>query len=275
MADGFTLDTRDFDKAVVKLLSTSKRDAREVMKVQAKGVIKNLYAITPPNKGRVSRSSPTLNGKQHGVAAINRDLLGGKKRAGIFFVADGGLISKWAKQQPDGTVKLWTRKDGTIIGTETTLFKPQASAGEMKTHHRRYFRNGRMSRAGTGDKTVGRWKFIDKMVVSKSAYSAFLKMLSDEVGDSCSGWNEAAAALGYKPPAWIWNHKGSGGFVFTVTDSALVIRMTNAVPWIEKIPRMRWESKIQLALNLQTGAMENALDRFLHVGPRKCGFKTS
>lgn len=259
------------------MLSTTKRDAGEVMREQARGVVRNLYAITPPNKGRVSKNVPTINGKQFGVAAIKRDLLGdnGKTRIGIFIPIANAAVLAHAKQHPDGKVQLWTRKDGTIYGTETTMFRPHASVGEMREHHRRYFKNGRMTRAGTGDRTIGRWKFVDKMVVSKTSFAALLKTLSDEVGDSCSGWNESAASLGVKPPQWIWKHRGSGGFSISITDSAIVIRMVNAVPWIDKIPKMKWEAKIQLALNLQTDAMERRLDNFIHKAAKKSGFKAA
>ena len=67
MSSEFKLNTAAFMAAAARLLATSKRDAVTVMKQQAKGVIKEVIAITPPGGPNVSagkaRKRGTLNVK--------------------------------------------------------------------------------------------------------------------------------------------------------------------------------------------------------------------
>lgn len=257
MAD-IELDYSRLETSLARYMARSKRELPAVlMSPVAKGVIRNVIADSPPIK------------QAYGQGAIRRDLMGGKGRAGIFFVTDAASLSGLQERSPNGLVKLWTTKDGRVYGTETTSFKPNASISDMAAHHGRYFKKGRMSSAGAKTRDIGRWKFIDRMVVSKAAMSRFEKHLFSKLGMAASGWNMAAAKLGVKPPAFIWRHGGSGGFQVLVTDQSIRIKMSNRVDFAAKIPRMNWPRVVQRALDKQAKLMDKVVKNHLGKMGRK------
>lgn len=232
------------ETALARYMVRSKKELPEVlMSPVAKGVIRQIIAESPPKK------------KAYGQGAIRRDLMGGDGRAGIFYVTKAKDLGGLHERNPDGIVKLWHTKDGRVFGTETEFYKPNASISDMKAHHGRYFKNGRMTSAGSRTRDIGRWKFVDRMVVSEQAMKRFESHLGKGLGEAASGWNLAAAKLGVKPPAFIWRHGGKGGFELLVTDQSIRIRMSNRVEFAAKIPRMNWNRVVQNALNRQTNLM--------------------
>jgi len=83
-------------------------------------------------------------------------------------VANESLLRKWRAQSPGGvTERLFVKKDGTVWATEKRFYQPDADLETMNAHHARYWQNGRMSSAGTRDRTIGRHVFIDRMVIGK------------------------------------------------------------------------------------------------------------
>jgi hypothetical protein len=251
MAD-IELDYSRLEDSLGRFMVRSKRELPDVIKSPvAKGVIRNIIADSPPIK------------KAFGQGAIRRDLMGGKGRAGIFFVTDAASLSGLKERSPEGLVKLWTTKDGRVYGTETTFFKPNASISDMAAHHARYFKKGRMSSAGAKTRDIGRWKFIDRMVVSKAAMSRFEQHLFKKLGKAASGWNMAAAKLGVKPPEYIWRHSGSGGFDVIVTDRSIRVKMSNRVDYAANIPRMNWGRVVQRALDKQAKLMDRVVKNHL------------
>lgn len=232
------------ETALARYMVRSKKELPDVlMSPVAKGVMRQIIANSPPKK------------KAYGQGAIHRDLMGGDGRAGIFYVSNAKDLGGLHERSPNGIVKLFTTKDGRVYGTETEFYKPNASIADMAAHHGRYFKNGRMSSAGSRTRDIGRWKFIDRMVVSKQAMKRFETHLGKKLGIAASGWNLAAAKLGVKPPEFIWRHGGAGGFQLLVTDQSIRIRMSNRVDFASKIPRMNWNRVIQNALNAQTNQM--------------------
>ena len=136
--------------------------------------------------------------------AIDRDL----RR--IFTALPDSLINHAVNDLPvsltSDSQKLWVTKAGRVYGVEKRLFRPDATIEQMYDHHRRYFKNGRMTQAGTYERQIGRWIFIDKMVVRYSAYNRYLRYVREKMGILAGGWADAAAQLKVRMPKIALRH---------------------------------------------------------------------
>lgn len=111
-----------------------------------------------------------------------------------------------------------------------------------------------------------------RILVPMSALRAYLKKQTQKVGHLASGWNQAAAKFGFKPPAWIWRNRGPGVVEIEVNDRRIAVRATNRVKYASGIRDLN--SLVQWAVNLQKHKLLRQLNRFLATAGRKAGFKT-
>ena len=176
--------------------------------------------------------------KKSGESAVARDLLGGKKRYGVFSPLTDFLIQN-AEANSTGTIRLFAKKDGTVYGSDKAHFRQFATASSLRLIHKKAFVNGRMSSAGTGDRRIGRWVFIDKYFVPGEVLSKYVESVKAKVGIAKSGW--AACAKKIKSttkgsatrgiPRWVTRHLGDYdlGIVQDNADSTLnpSITLTN------------------------------------------------
>ena len=116
-----------------------------------------------------------------------------------------------------------------------------------------------------------RKEITPRILVPMAKLKAYLKAKQQHVGKLASGWNEAAAKLGLKPPAWIWRNDGPGMMDISVTDKDIIIRATNAVPYASEMSKLR--SRLQQALHLQRNKMNRQLKDFMAKAAKKAGFK--
>lgn len=275
MDDGFTIDYSKFDRALAFALTTSKKEPITFMKQQAKLVVRNLIEITPP--AHANSGSDAAIGKAArtaGEAAIRLDNTGEAnrwphpKRRGIFVVLSDAVISR---ARPTNTgYFLWATKDEAYLA-DTEFFRGNAGVNDMMIHHDHYFKNGRMTAAGAYTRNIGRWKYIDQMVVSSTAYKRFSKELNKRVGWMAAGWNQAAALLGYRPAAWIWRHSAPGAGTITVDEYGVRIKMTNKVQYASQVGDMR--RRVQYALDSQAKKMINTANKFFENMWKTSGFK--
>lgn len=210
----------DFAPLLKKLKQVPREAARimrKVVEVDAKGFVKDVVAITPPSKGKANTES-----KRRGEMSITADLLGLKngrgkhqRTAGVFVVMDDKLLAANAEQAKNGkTVRLFATKDGKVYGCDRHFFKPRASIAEMFAHHQSMRgKNGKVRTAGGATRDIGRWKFIDQMVVGRRAYLRYEKWIHKRVGLLAAGFLPAARRLGVKLPKWISRHTDAPGTV--------------------------------------------------------------
>lgn len=196
----------------------------KTIRTDAMGFVRDVIAITPPgHQGKPlasgSKGEPAV---QAGEAAIRRDL----KR--IFTALDDNIVSKALSMDNvvSDNVRLWVAKNGDVYGVERRLWRPHASIEAMYDHHRRYFKNGRMTQAGTFTRDIGRWKFIDKMVVPKSRFLEYQKYVFEKIGILAGGWAAAATALKVRVPKIAKRH-ASGSFLPIEGPDSLRLRLTN------------------------------------------------
>jgi hypothetical protein len=156
--------------------------------------------------------------KQKGEKAIIRDLLGkggsGTTRAGLFMGSNASEDEGFRYYAEGPNVRLFISKDGHAYGTDKTFFRPNASQDEMRAFHKGKFVNGKMSSAGSRTRDVGRWKFIEKMIVGKDALKTYVDKQILKVGWVKSAWaacaNELPSVISGQAtrgiPAWVTRH---------------------------------------------------------------------
>jgi len=163
--------------------------------VSSSGNVPGLVQVTPPAHSSQKKLVGAAQAKAAGEMAITMDLLGfgrskHQRTAGVFVVMADDLLAKNAAMAKDGAVvRLFVKKDGTIYGTDRHHYRPHASTGEMYAQHQRMRRksDGRVRTAGGATRDIGRWKFIDQMVVSRSAYLRYERMIHKRVGMMAAG----------------------------------------------------------------------------------------
>lgn len=212
----FKLNTRGFMEAAARFMAHSKRDALTVMKQQAKGIIKEVIAITPPGGPNVSSGQARARGLRN-------------LKADVAKVVQGVRADK--AQQSD----------------VASVVEPKRVRGRIHS------------------------EVVPRILVPIDRLRAYLKAKQQHIGKLASGWNEAAARLGYKPPAWIWRNQGPGSIDIAVTDKDITIRATNAVPYASDISKLR--SRLQQALHMQRNKLERQWQAFMTKTAQRAGFK--
>jgi len=209
-------------------------------KIEAEGrlLVQEIVKWTPP----ASEGTTGGKAKRQGEMAITADLLSlgisagrdkTRRTAGVFSVMDDNMLAATAKMRPDGTVVLFVKKDGTVYGTDRKHYRPNASLGEMKAHHQSLRgAGGRVTKAGGATRDIGRWKFVDQMVVGNKAFRRYEKHAHKKVGLLAAGWNAAAARLGARLPIWVKRHgNGDGSVRIEKTPNKFVVIMSNSVSY--------------------------------------------
>jgi hypothetical protein len=211
------VDTRAFMATAARFLATSKRDHLVVIREQAKGVIKEVIALTPPGRPGMSGGD-----RARGAAKVKSDIL------------------KLVK--------------GTTVDA-------RVQRTDIAAIHASRRRRGRVTS-----------RITPRILVPMDALRAYVREKQARVGRLASGWNTAAARLGYQPPAWIWRNDGPGTIEIRVTKTDIVIRATNQIPWASEISML--ERRIQTALNMQRGKMERRLASYLAKAANRSGFRS-
>ena len=211
-----TLNTDAFNRALSEFMAGSKREAVVVLKEQARGIMRNLFMVTPPGRANISSSKARKKGRDN------------------------------------------VKADALKVVRPVTRNPEQSNVAALIKSHRR---GGRV-----------RHEVNPRITVPLDAFKAYIAKKQALVGFLASGWNEAAARLGVKPAAWIWQNEGPGDLQITITESGIRIVMTNKVKYASSISELR--SRLQWAVNQQRRAIERRLKRFHEEQARKAGFKT-
>lgn len=256
------IDLTEFGRQFAEFMRYSRRGVEEEFKTQCKGLMRYVIDNTPP-AGKYGRGRAA---KDIGRSAIRRDLIGyggfqrHQKRAGIFTVLSDSLIDsaiETGAYEGGDNVRLWVAKDGRVYGTQRHFFRPDASMGEMREHHQRYFKNGEMSAAGSYTREIGRWKWIDQMVVRESTFNRYLRSVERKVGIYAAGWRPSAQALGVTSPVYMRSHSATGAVEFRMNAENLSFIAINAVGF-GKVDRTV-AKRIEYAAQYQINSMERQI----------------
>jgi hypothetical protein len=187
--------------------------------------------------------------RETGEKAITGDLIGRKRRVGIFGAIGAAMSEEggYSWYKTGDNVRLFVGKDGFAYGTEKMMFRPDASTSEMRAFHKKNFVNGKMSSAGSKTRNIGRWKFLDKMFVSKETLDEYIQKAIKKVGIAKAGWANCAlqlkkvnkGKLTASIPPWVIRHTADfkNGNTQDLTSDIKNPRvvMTNTTPWASNV----------------------------------------
>lgn len=232
MPEHWKYDMTRFSRGLAAALPTTKRDAGEFLATQARGVVRTLFAVTPPGRG--GSETPGQNRKA-GEAAVTGDvarvIVPVRKRPGQPAPGAGVDVVAEIEQQRSA----WT--------------------GRVRKKPGRKARNA----------------VDDRIPVSMAQYREELRRRKALVGKLAAGWAPAARRLGVPVPAWIGRHggRGSGGQVEVVPGGLRVV-VTNRTEYGGRVRGLR--ARVQFALDLQGKRMERAAKAYWSRRVRGSGF---
>lgn len=265
--DWIEFDFTEFNSQFRRFMELSARSVEEEFRAKLKAIINTVVDITPPAHGKGTRGKA----RKMGQGKIVVDLVGGrhsltrgKRRAGVFTVLSDSLVDaalSTGLYQSSDNVRLWTTKDGRVYGTQQHFFRPDAGIDEMRQHHKRYFKNGEMSAAGTYTRDIGRWKWIDQMVVRESTFNRYLRSVQRNVGFYAAGWRPSAESVGLTLPAYMKGHAALGSFSLVMDEKKLEAHFLNRVGF-ETIDR-DVQRRIQWAISEEARKMERQIPHLL------------
>lgn len=261
MSEVLEVDLAEFERQFSRFALLSRRSLEDEFRHQVKGLIKEVVDITPPAHGKGTRG----RARKMGQKKIATDLVGGgsgrgRRRAGVFTVLSDSLIDsaiETGAYEGGENVRLWVTKDGRVYGTQRHFFRPDASMTEMRAHHKRYFKNGEMSRAGTYTRDIARWRWIDQMVVRVSTFNRYLKSQQRKVGFYAAGFAPALAGTRQPLPVYMRGHVTEGTFVLSLGDTTLEMRAANRVGYSRLDRHLR--RRVEWAARAQAGKMERQI----------------
>jgi hypothetical protein len=212
--------------------------------------------------------------RETGEKAITGDLIGRKRRVGIFGAIGAAMSEEggYSWYKTGDNVRLFVGKDGFAYGTEKMMFRPDASTSEMRAFHKKNFVNGKMSSAGSKTRNIGRWKFLDKMFVSKETLDEYIQKTIKKVGIAKAGWANCAlqlkkvnkGKLTQGIPPWVMRHTAdfkNGNTQDLTSDSKNPrVVMTNTTPWANNVIP---ENEQANAMAVVVVKMKNQLNQIL------------
>lgn len=89
------------------------------------------------------------------------------------------------------------------------------------------------------------------------------------VGFLASGWNVAAAKLAFKPPQWMWRHKGEGDMREVTTSDRLEIDAINRVGFANNAVGGQMDRLLRFAYTAQQGANDRRWKKFAETQAKK------
>lgn len=200
----------------------------KTIRTDAMGFVRDVIAITPPGH----QGKPLVSGAKGEPAVVAARLKIKKDLKRIFNPLADAIVDR-ALAQDSGVgegVRLWVSKDGRVYGQQRTLWRPHATIETCYDHHRRYFKNGRMTKAGTYTRDIGRWKFIDRMVIRESLWLQYLEYVWEKIGILAGGFGAAAKMLKVRMPKIAARH-ASGECLLIYGQESFKIRIKNTVAY--------------------------------------------
>jgi hypothetical protein len=220
-----------------------------------------------------------------GEKAIAKDIYGGRRssakgkgRAGLFAHVTPRQVAYADNFSSSDYITVHATKKGDIYGIDRAHFLPDASTSDIASIHRANFVNGKMSAAGGDTHNIGRWKFINKYFVPKSALEEFVAAQYAKVGIAKSGWawcakqlkNPVKGSATRGIPKWVTRHLGDYG-LGRVEDNAddqvnPRITLTNTTKYADKVCR---ESERDVAVVIVVQKMVKQLANILRYERKK------
>jgi hypothetical protein len=245
MSEEIKMDWTAFNAALVRRVATSSRDGIMILAEQARGIIREGVAVTPP--GHPGVPGGTRAAQQHGEAKVAADLakLYGTPGTAFALIRDRDVHQAAAFWQ--------LHKHGNATAAKQIV--QQQIGGTYGP-----FDGGRLHDTQfVGGRVKGSKRRPVLYVSNPEELKAFAARQSGRVHYLASGWNEIAAKLGISLPQMITRHTGPGHAVIEISETRLRIVATNDVAYASDTGL---ERRLQFAIDRQASKMEAQWQNF-------------
>jgi hypothetical protein len=136
--------------------------------------------------------------------------------------------------------RIFKTKTGAIIGVDKSHYNPDGNIAMMEQHHQanRNASNGRVTRAGSFTRDIGRWKFINRQIVPKGAIARYARArVFPKLGTMKAGWIlPSSSGLTTKADSWVKRAYGNARGASEYTDQMNLfavgfLRLVNMIPY--------------------------------------------
>lgn len=286
----FKVNMKPLFAALQEFQKTSRKDFSANLELAGRGVIKNVVAITPPNRASSNADGEGgltggVQARKQGEAAIMADL----RR--IFFPASDGFMAKFLHANPDGTkLRKFRYAQAKKRGADRTkgeVVIRVMSLAEMKAYHKsKKGSNGRVRGGGEG----GRLNFkhaeqlktglnkaqiasLDYAIVKTADFKDYAKVVKERVGWLGHGWGPAASRLKVTLPTYIARHESSHGSIqIDLGPTKFRIKAANNIGWASDVKG--YARRLQDAVNRQADAFRKRTYFWLQKRAARLAAKT-
>lgn len=258
MAKNIECITADFDAALLRFMSTSKKAAAQVMNDQARLLFVEVAKVTPPNGGASGATLTGVEAEKAGRLAIVRDYhqiygMPGRAYSDLQDAAGPSVAdSFWACLKSER----YTAAESIVKNNLGKSFVP--------------FDGGKAARGFLGKKKQRKPLFY---ISNPDALQAHVAELQKHVWFLASGWRDALTALHAKIPYGVNKQSGPGSLSVVITDQKIEIVMSNDVRFAGNVKDLR--NRVAFAMQVRTGVLQRRWDEYIKLLGPKDGFKVS
>lgn len=257
MSSGITITNSAFDHALMRLMSTSKKAAVDVMKDEARRLFVEVGKVTPPAGGAKGNTLQGLKAEKAGKAAIVHDY------HEIYGTPSRAYDDLKAKSTEDRADAFWASfKNGRLDAAQSIV---RADLGKSLSP----FDGGRAAKAYRGKQRKKEALFY---ITDTKPFQAAIEEAQSHVWYLASGWADALKALGVKRlPFGMNKQNGPGLLRVIVTDRNIEITMRNEVSYARRVKGL--QDQIDFAIRVRVGKLDRAWDEYLKKLAREVGLK--
>ena len=162
--------------------------------------------------------------------------------------------------------RVFTDKNGRVYGVDLEMYRPKPTIGDLQQVHAlnrdKRGRGKNIPSTGVGT-AIGRWTFINKLVVPKPFAEKYIKRVQGMVGQAKGGWAASFMRLGGRMSigGWVGKHAARAGRIRTnFSPDKVAIEMVNRSQWANGGDENRI---IASSLNMRAKSLEQAIKRHM------------
>jgi hypothetical protein len=237
--------------ALLRLATTSKKTAVEVLRQEAKLVIVEAAKITPPQFNTTQGRSAEVYGK----AAIASDISSMYGTPNDAYMQLRGIM-------PAAAASFWAKKSaGDDAGASQVLRNVTGASFSP-------FDGGQIHK-NFGSQAIGRRRLRPRILMfvrNPEAIDRYIEKIQSRIWFLASGWVPAMTSLGARIPYGLNKQNAPGNLIVDVDDRRIIIRMQNAAPFARNVKGI--EKRIRFALDVRTSRMQKNWDNYIKRASR-------
>lgn len=257
-----TFDEPDFSRRMMDFADVAVLTVAEAFRIQIRLYCRELIDRTPPFSGKaIRRMVAAREGAKFTDTEIEdaTALAVGKRRVEkdirkVIYGLEGAQLSArhmavskganpnasdWGTlQRCEGkqAVRVFATKTGTVCGADLSQWLPNASVAELRAHHRQNRgKRGRVTMTGQKTRDVGRWRWLNVLVVPEKILKQFISQAQRMVGQGKGGWASGFITLGGRMSrsGWVGRHASAGTCEYRsgFAGGKISVTVTNNSAW--------------------------------------------